>query len=147
MDGHTLEFKNLDSKDIITLQDKQCCVYRYANSADLYKNLAPECNSAGHWKQQSPCTEHAQTATSCHSNPLVAAFFPDWSVGECCLILTNIHLRPYQTLLCSLPTRGKSQPSRPVSSEKLSNHLHQFSVQQKQDRLTAVYISLPPPPS
>ena len=42
------------------------------------------------------------------------------SAGESCPVRAKIHRSDFQSLVCNRPSRGKNQPSRPVSFETLS---------------------------
>ena len=59
---------------------------------------------------------------------LPEACFVLLSVGESFLVQAKIHHSDFQSLVCSRPSRGKNQPSRPASSGKRSSPHRLWSV-------------------
>ncbi len=77
------------------------------------------CICFSRWKRQRSCTRRKLFFHSCLPVPLEACFFL-LSGDECCPVQAKIHRLDFQSLVCSHPSRGRNQPSHPVSSGTLS---------------------------
>ena len=74
-----------------------------------------------HHQHQRSCTRRKLIFRLFLQDPLEACFVV-LSDGESCSVQAKIHHSDFQNLFCSRPSRGRSQPSHPVSSGSLSTH-------------------------
>ena len=91
----------------------QLCAYQSMNQDST-------CICFPHHQHQRNCTQHMLYFVRNLQDPLEACFVL-LSGDESCPIPAKIHPSGSQSLLCSRPSRGKNQPSRPASSGTLSN--------------------------
>ena len=72
-----------------------------------------------HWQHRRSRIQRKLCFRLCLQDRLEACFVLS-SVGESCPVRAKIHHSDFRSLVCSRPSRGKNQLSRPVSSESLS---------------------------